>query len=291
MATRTRAVRTIHARPMRWLLASLVLIGVMMSTQAALADRLVMRDGSEIETRGPWKVKGRQVVFTLQSGTLSSLRLDDVDLEASEAATRADAEPEPAVESETENTAPSHAEDERPEPVLVITDRDIPRAKPAGNASSADDSADADGGGSEDDSPADEQAPGSEVLFAAEGLEITSWQPRDSPRGGIEITGVLANRGDQLVAEASIQVTTTANDGVDRTYSAHIGNATLAAGHQSPFRILLPDVVSVDDSLTFDVEGRAVRPRILPSAPPSTDADGEGGEDDGSGFVEGDSSR
>ncbi|RMH15898.1 MAG: hypothetical protein D6696_19500, partial [Acidobacteria bacterium] len=53
------------------------------------ADYLVTRGGERIETRGPWTVKGRMVIFTDARGTLSSLRLEEVDLAASEEATRA----------------------------------------------------------------------------------------------------------------------------------------------------------------------------------------------------------
>lgn len=272
------------ARPVIQLVVGLVLISALMDTQAAVADRLILRDGSEIETRGPWKVKGRQVVFTLQSGTLSSLRLDDVDLEASKTAGEMAAQ-EPADGAADESMRLVGDEAARLEPILVITDRDIPRAKKAGNvAASSNQTEDASVAGEESpeaEAQGDGQGAGREILFAAEGLEVAGWQTLDSPRGGIEITGVLANRSDQLVAEASVRVKVVASDGVERTYTAEVGNATLGAGQQSPFRILLPDVVAVDDALTFDLEGSAVRPRILPSTPPTTD------EADGAGLAEG----
>lgn len=94
----------------------------------ALADVLVTRDGERIETRGPWQIKGKQVIFTAANGTLQALRLDDVDLEASDAATHPrEAPPPPAVPE-----APPRA------PVLTITDDDIPR-RAAGDALSSGD--------------------------------------------------------------------------------------------------------------------------------------------------------
>jgi hypothetical protein len=51
----------------------------------ATAEWLATRDGHRIETDGPWKVKGRIVVYTDAKGTLSSIRLDEIDPEASEA--------------------------------------------------------------------------------------------------------------------------------------------------------------------------------------------------------------
>lgn len=86
--------------------------------QPARADWLVTKDGNHVETEGPWKVRGRMVVFTLPTGALSSMRLDDLDLEASEALTEAKKEAEaagPEVEPEAAR---------RPS-VLVLTNRDI----------------------------------------------------------------------------------------------------------------------------------------------------------------------
>ena len=62
-----------------------------LAVSPATADWLVTSTGELIETDGPWQVKGRTIVFTDAGGTLSSLRLDAVDLEASRATlTRAD---------------------------------------------------------------------------------------------------------------------------------------------------------------------------------------------------------
>lgn len=47
------------------------------------------RDGAVIETLGPWEVRGQVVVFRLPDGTLSSMRLRDVDIEASHELARA----------------------------------------------------------------------------------------------------------------------------------------------------------------------------------------------------------
>lgn len=59
---------------------------------AAQADWLVTRAGERIETEGEWKVKGRMVVFTQRGGTLASMRLAEVDLDASREATARAAE-------------------------------------------------------------------------------------------------------------------------------------------------------------------------------------------------------
>ncbi len=73
-----------------------------------------MRDGSRVETKGPYEVKGRRVLFSDPQGRLSSLRLDEVDLEAS----RRLAEAPPPV-------AAPVAEAKKPVPVLTLTNKDL----------------------------------------------------------------------------------------------------------------------------------------------------------------------
>ena len=55
------------------------------------ADWLVLRDGSKVEVRSGWRVDGKRIVFELVDGTLSSLKLAQVDLDASAKATAAPA--------------------------------------------------------------------------------------------------------------------------------------------------------------------------------------------------------
>ncbi|MEM6456639.1 MAG: glutaredoxin family protein [Acidobacteriota bacterium] len=90
------------------------------------ADVLVLRDGTRVETEGPWEVDRRQVTFVDEHGRFSTLRLDDVDLEASRAATDAASEPQADAREEPVETPP------RPqaEPVLTLTNRDVGSAPP-----------------------------------------------------------------------------------------------------------------------------------------------------------------
>ncbi len=78
-----------HQRPVsptsRRTLCCFAVIGML--AVASHADWLVTQDGERIETKGGWQVKGRMVVFTRPEGTLSSLRLSEVDLDASREAT------------------------------------------------------------------------------------------------------------------------------------------------------------------------------------------------------------
>ncbi len=84
----------------------------------ASADVLVTKDGARLETQGPWEVRRSQVIFTTPGGVLSSMRLSEVDLEASERATNAP--PEPAKETEP-----------APKVVWSLTNDDIPEASGA----------------------------------------------------------------------------------------------------------------------------------------------------------------
>jgi len=90
-------------------------------TTSAGAEVVVLKDGSRVETRGSFEVRGRQIVFTSAQGTLATLRLDEVDLEASRAASR----PAPAPAA---NTGPAAAP--KKAPVLVLTDRDVAHVDP-----------------------------------------------------------------------------------------------------------------------------------------------------------------
>lgn len=67
---------------MKHAVAFLFLLLNLPSTVAA--NWLAFKDGTTTETKGPWKVQGRRVIFTSMSGTLSAARLDEVDLPVSE---------------------------------------------------------------------------------------------------------------------------------------------------------------------------------------------------------------
>jgi mycoredoxin len=97
-------------------------VSLLLAAGAARADWLVMADGTRVETRGEWAVKGKLVVFTGAAGALASLRLSEVDLEASRAATAAAAEEARRAREAAAKPDPPAA---RPGPVLVLTDADV----------------------------------------------------------------------------------------------------------------------------------------------------------------------
>lgn len=92
-------------------LVALVVLGA-----PAGAEWLVLRDGVRLEIRGELRVETRRVVFTLRDGTLSTLPLAEVDLDATLAANRPPAAP-----------ATSQAASAR-EPIARFTDADFAHA-------------------------------------------------------------------------------------------------------------------------------------------------------------------
>jgi hypothetical protein len=163
---------------MKRLLALGLLALLWIVTSPAAADWLVTRDGGRVETKGSWQIKGKLVVFTQADGTLSSLRLADVDLEASRKAT-----------AEAKARAASPPAPEQPKKKLaVLTDEDFHRVM----APAAEQSADA----------------AAAAPSAANGpLAVGSWKRIENSGGdGIEIQGTLHNETDEVVVNAAVEV-------------------------------------------------------------------------------------
>jgi hypothetical protein len=163
--------------------AALILAGL--TAAPSRADWLVTRQGGRVETKGPWKIKGKLVVFTDANGTLASLRLADVDIPASEEATAE------AVEAAAKAAEPPPPQPEKKkESVLVVTDETLRKATappppPEGAAPAA---------------PEKKKA-GSSVVV------VDNWrQVRRAEGDGLEILGTLRNTTSDLVAEAGVLV-------------------------------------------------------------------------------------
>jgi len=170
-------------------LAAVALACALLPSRAG-ADWLVLHDGSRVETRGAWEVKGRQVVFRLTDGTLSSLKSDQVDLEASREATRAAEEAASRPAAPPAPREPAAAETPR----RKWTNADIPRGtpppppgeEPAGDGAEA----------------ATESAAGEEAADGETGdVTISAWDRRERPAGdGLEIYGTVRNERAGTVA-------------------------------------------------------------------------------------------
>lgn len=223
------------------------------------ADWLVTHDGARVETKGPWKVKGNQVIFTLPNGTLSVLRKSEVDLDASAVATAQSQKPAAAQEAK-----------EKPEPkpsVLVLTNKDIRRAGEPGEAGPEGEVGEAE--------EADSQAPA--AAPNRRGVELVSWTSRDSASvDGLEIVGSVKNTGGNIAANITVKVTVLDQDGSPLLdTSAFLRSTGLAPGKSTTFRALLPGVFSLFQDPKFDISSGSVS-----IGGPVQDSDDDETEDD-----------
>lgn len=233
---------------LRYLFAGLALLAALLATLLAVppaaADVLVLTDGSQVKTDGPWKVKGRLIVFTSTSGNLASLRADEVDLAASEAATsEALRQAELARLREAE---PPPKPDPGP-PILVLTDADVGHVDPE-----------------EEEAEEAEEEP----TTNASGLQLTiaEWEQEESPDGtGVDVTGALRNDGANVATSIEVQVQAIDSQGrIAGTTTAELTSSSLGAGDILNFRATFPELVGFDTA-RFDISGREFRP-----APPVT---------------------
>ena len=159
---------------------ALILALLPLAAAPASADWLVTRAGGRVETKGPWQLKGKLVVFTQSDGSLASLRLVDVDLQASEQAT--------AERVEAKASASTDAPKKK---LAVLTDATIvhSRKEPANK-------------------PADPDAKESSPAAKPQGtVTVANWRRLENADGdGIEIQGTLQNNTDKIAANVSVEV-------------------------------------------------------------------------------------
>jgi hypothetical protein len=209
-----------------------VLFGILLllATTPAVADWLVLNDGSTIETVGPWKTRGVVLVFTREDGRLVSLRATEVDLEAS---TKLSSSGGP-------RKSPPYSKPALPPGTakFVITDADVAHSEPG--TAAAPRSADPDG-------------------TQPEGLTVSEWSQRDLEGGGTRVSGVLENRS--RAAEAGIRLTIVAlEDGgsVVTTQPAVLEATTLLPGQSTTFEAALVGTFFFS-TLDFQTESVALK--------------------------------
>jgi hypothetical protein len=212
-------------------LAAALLAG---SAAPAGADWLVTREGGRVETRGAWEVKGKLVVFHTAGGNLASLRLSDVDLEASRAAT--DEAERRKTQTETAKPKPPR----RPS-IVSLTDKDFRKPEPPAEAAKPADPNDP-------DVPAEPEAP------APAGLAVTTWE-RGTAAGSdgyAVITGTLHNTSGAMAADVRLGVAI--YDETGRLIArglATLDSAALPPGQQTGFRAEFPGFFGFAD-VRFD---------------------------------------
>ncbi len=211
----------------------------------AAAEWLVLEDGTRVETAGAWEVKGKVVVFTLAKGPLSSLRLSEVDLDATEDLNRRLREQ--AVAPRQEEPA------RRRKSTLILTDQDVghvtPRSRGRDATDGGTDGAEGIGGAADGRAEAldsEEAAAADRTRTLAAGVEVTSWDRVDDDRvPGIVIEGELRNAGSAVAIRLQLTVVLRDVDGaLLGTADALLGATTLAQRRRTRFRSEFPGVFS-----------------------------------------------
>lgn len=225
----------------RTVLVSVALAAVLAGTGQVRADWLVTSEGARVETRGPWEVRGKLVVFTAPDGTLASVRLSTVDLEASRRVTEEAQRPKPA-----QAAAPA-----RRKSVTSITDKDFPRAPRA--AAPAE-------GGTAAASATPAPAAAASAATPARGVVVETWQQQERAQGdGLEIMGVLRNQSPDIATELGLTISTLDETGATTgTAEALLTSTTLAPQGIMNFRAFLPGVFTFS-SANFDVRSKGLR--------------------------------
>ena len=206
-----------------------VLVALPLAAAPASADWLVTRAGSRIETKGPWQLKGKLVVFTQPDGSLASLRLAEVDLEASGQTT-----------AETKASASTDVSSAPRKKLAVLTDATIAhsRKEPANK-------------------PADPKTKEDAQAAKPQGfVTVANWRRLENADGdGIEIQGTLQNNTDKIAANVSVEVQLYNEAGEQIATASGIAGATsIHPNGLTEFRASFPGVFSFADA-KFETKG------------------------------------
>ena len=238
----------------------LLMGGVLASgfARPASADWLVTQEGAKVETKGPWQVKGKLVVFTAADGTLSSLRLSLVDLDASRKAT---ADKHKLVEEDIPQKP------EKKKSVRSITDKDV--THPVAGASSADDGASptpADGKAADKDGKDGKKGDTLVNKGKSSPVVVGSWQKieRDQ-KDGIELFGELKNEAPEIASQVGLTVKLLdETGGVLATTEAILTANAIEPGSATNFRAIFQGVYTFA-SAKFEIRSAPLK---LQSAEP-----------------------
>lgn len=237
------------------------------AVSAARADWLVTRDGGRFEIKGPWQVKGKLVVFTLPSGALSSLRVEQVDLGQSRTAT---AEAKAAATAAAE--APPAVEKTRRKSIISLTDKDFKKV-PAPDATDKEKDKDGKEKGKEGK---DGKDGGPKVATSTSGsVQVLNWDrvpPEKTRTDGLELTGTVANSGSSQVTD--VQVMANLYDEVGTLIGkvpAQLANPILAPGESTTFTVAAPGLFAFT-AIKFDIQSHGFKPKEAAPAPPANGA-------------------
>jgi hypothetical protein len=218
-------------------------------TAPARADVLVTKDGGKVETKGAWTVKGKLVVFQTADGKLSSLRLADVDLDASRKATEQAAQPKPEGDSAQPAKAAAKAAPKKAS-VLHLTDKDVRHPEDEAAA-----------GGSGDGKAA--------AVTSGPGVVVADWQQvRDDKDGHVVIKGTVQNASPNTAADVKLAIVIYDENGTQiATSQAALTANALPPGQKGMFKADFPGFYSFA-TLKFNLDSRSLTTRQPGDTPP-----------------------
>jgi hypothetical protein len=204
------------------------------------ADWLVTRDGAQLETRGPWKIEGKLVVFRLANGTLSSMHLAELDLEASDRLTTSRSQPIQKPQQRTRKKPEKSA--------FVITDDDVKHVNPGS------DRAEGEAGEPTISAPA-----AAREESAGGGVAVSEWDTvYDESIDGVVLSGTLENRDSRGHQELGLAISLVSEGGVPAG-SAHatLARDALKGGETTTFRASFPGVPDFEKA-EFGISGASL---------------------------------
>jgi hypothetical protein len=222
---------------------ALALAGTL-SVVPAAADWLVTLDGDRIETQGPWSIQGKLVVFTSPGGGLSSLRLADIDVDASDQLTAA---------SRASQHRP-RAEQPTREATFVLTDNDVGHVDARLKGSMED----------RQEVAAEARAELKRTAAATEeGVSVTDWdQSFDDNIDGVVVTGRIENRGRDIQTDVTLQVVLYLIDGtLAGRAPATLDREVLNPRASTSFKATFPGTLSFDRP-DFQIDSIPLAPRV-----------------------------
>ncbi|MFQ5527261.1 MAG: FxLYD domain-containing protein [Thermoanaerobaculia bacterium] len=247
-------MRPARSRFVHGLTLAIALAGTLTSVPA-FGDWLVTTDGSAIQTRGGWEVKGRLVLFHTADGTFSSMRLDSLDLEASESRTEA---ARTAAASRRRRPDPKP----RPRATFILTDKDVGHVDPATLPNPVIDAPDG--------AAALPEGIESEFTQAADNpLQVASWEAVvEAEAEGVTIEGVVTNPSPFHAANINVKVTIFDLTGeVLAEGPATLDVRALGPDGRSNFEVLFSGIYSVSDAQFAITSFNA----IVPDQPEASD--------------------
>jgi len=222
------------------LLVTLLATLLALAAGPVAADWLVTHDGAQLETRGPWRIQGKLVVFRLANGTLSSMQLSELDLEASDRLTTSRSRPVQKPQQRTRM--------EPEESVFVITDDDVKHVNP--------ESPRAEG---EDREPAVSVPAAAQDETGGGGVAVSRWDTvYDEAIDGVVLSGTLENRDSRGHQELALAISLVSEGGVPagRAHAALAMNA-LKGGESTTFRASFPGVPDFEKA-EFGISGASL---------------------------------